>query len=71
MKAEKEMKFRFIGEMPQGRFEFTCLCGNYSVVELKLLGSEQKIKCEKCDAIIAVWQQPGHWHMKINAGAEK
>lgn len=63
--------FRFLGEMPRGRFEFSCLCGK-SNLDLIIPFDEDKATfvCQECGTEVMVWQQrldgePHHWHMQI------
>lgn len=60
--------FRFLGKVPRGKFEYTCgLCGNYEVLNIpeKLKLNEPVAFYCKCRAIICIWEQLDHWHLKI------
>ena len=60
----KEFLFRFMGDMPRGKFEFTCVCGKYNS-GLVIFANKKKFTCEKCGAEIILWEQKTHWHMQI------
>lgn len=62
----KEFLFRFMEDMPRGKFEFTCVCGEYNS-DLAILANqiEARFTCKKCGAEIIVWEQMTHWHMRI------
>ena len=62
----KEFLFRFMGNMPHGKFEFTCVCGEYnSSLTIPANQVEERFTCKKCGAKIIVWDQRTHWHMRI------
>ena len=60
----KRMIFRFIGKIPEGKFEVTCMCGHY-LNEFKLISAGQEIICPKCGSKFEFVQQSGHWHLFI------
>lgn len=62
----KEFLFRFMGNMPYGKFEFTCVCGEYnSGLVIPANQIEARFTCKNCGAEIIVWEQERHWHMRI------
>jgi hypothetical protein len=65
------MIFRFRGQIPQGRFEFTCECGKWNAVEIVFPGKvfvafpDKKFNCADCKREVRVWQQMTHWHLSV------
>lgn len=63
------MIFRFSTPVPNGKFEFTCTCGYWNQVFIKLdgVGYQHNFNCanEDCNVKIILWLQTTHWHMDI------
>ena len=66
----KEIGLRFMGDIPKGRFEFSCLCGNWSGVDLTLSGVHESYSCKECGAEFRFVQQLRHWHLFITPRRE-
>lgn len=60
-----KIAFRFVGKIPEGKFEITCVCGNW-IHEYRLTSLDcQTIKCSPCGLEYTVIQQKNHWHIFV------
>jgi len=75
--AEKKTKsfqfpsFRFMGKIPIGKFEFVCVCGNYSDRENILSEDSQTVTCKTCGIRYVFTQQHNHFHLKVCISEEE
>ena len=63
----KRMIFRFIGKLPKGKIELTCLCGSY-FDDYRIDSAGQGIVCPKCGLkfeLVQHGQHEDHWHLFI------
>ena len=61
--------YRIPGEIPKGKFEFTCDCGKWNqlvIPEDNNFTQHQK-SCESCGAKFKIWKQSTHWHLEFIA----
>ncbi|MCK4473917.1 hypothetical protein KAU40_01500 [Candidatus Parcubacteria bacterium] len=72
---KEKFLFRFLGKMPRGKFEFSCVCGEQNFGLRIPADTKQDARleftCKKCGAKITVWEQPEHWHMVIVLSVEE
>lgn len=66
------MIFRFNNPFPNGKFEFTCVCGKWNTVLIRTCGyipttELQTFKCRDtgCNVEVIIWEQRTHWHMEL------
>ena len=58
--------FRFMGQMPQGKFEYMCHCGSQEFDRQLDDSGNQRFLCKRCDTLYTIWQQTDHWHLRID-----
>ncbi len=66
--------FRFTGQIPTGKFEFTCSCGAWNSTQLEeslvRQGASKDFECKGCKKAYHVWQQATHWHLSMGKSTE-
>ncbi|MBI4114808.1 MAG: hypothetical protein HY445_03125 [Candidatus Niyogibacteria bacterium] len=60
----KNIGLRFMGKIPEGKFEITCVCGHYEYGP-RLISAGQVLSCPQCGAEYQIIQQITHWHLFI------
>ena len=58
-------EFRFNGPAPQGKFEYTCYCGQQEFNRNIFGGNIETYRCIKCGAEFTIKDQGTHWHLNI------
>lgn len=61
-----DMSFRFPGQIPVGKFEFSCACGRLSGPK-EISGDKSSLKCEECGLEFKFKQQTTHFHLFITS----
>ncbi|OGF27458.1 hypothetical protein A2331_00665 [Candidatus Falkowbacteria bacterium RIFOXYB2_FULL_34_18] len=64
-KTKQLFSLKFIGNIPRGKFEFSCICGQYSGWKNNLNGENQTIECQDCGVRYKFVQQKNHFHIYI------
>lgn len=63
--------FRFIGVVPIEDTYLLCLCESAKKLQKNPEAQKIILGCPTCKLFVALWQQKGHWHLKVITEKEK